>query len=197
MQLQLMLNIFACDAWLALLIFFEKFCSKILPRLKQFSKQRFINKQNVEKEFFIHIIEICCNSGMLVKSCRFFVIKLAILRRIHYLPKWFVFELWFPSDIISAHLYVAMTSLQTECAINENYRNLLRNLIVGIIGKNYCYLEKIMFSIWVRCPTYPFLFPFSIYEHCSVHLLLALNSDPVDKWLPVSTFNGLKVDYQR
>ena len=29
MQLHLMLKIFVCDAWLALWIFFEKFCSKI------------------------------------------------------------------------------------------------------------------------------------------------------------------------
>ena len=40
-------------------------------RLKQFTKQRFINKQTLEKEFFIHIFEICCNSGMFVKSYRF------------------------------------------------------------------------------------------------------------------------------
>ena len=37
-------------------------------RLKQFTKQCFNNKQTVKKEFFIQIIEICCNSGMLVKS---------------------------------------------------------------------------------------------------------------------------------
>ena len=40
------------------------------PRLKQLTKQRFINKQTTEKEFFIQIIEICCNSGMLIKSYR-------------------------------------------------------------------------------------------------------------------------------
>ena len=52
---------------------------------------------------------------------------------IHYLRKSFVFELWFPSRIASAHLYVAMTSLQMEWVINKNCRFLL-NLIVGING---------------------------------------------------------------
>ena len=31
-------------------------------RLKQFTTERFNNKETVEKEFFIHIIEICCTS---------------------------------------------------------------------------------------------------------------------------------------
>ena len=44
-------------------------------RLKQFTKQRFNNIQAVEKEFFIHIIEICCNSGMLVKSYRYWLLN--------------------------------------------------------------------------------------------------------------------------
>ena len=77
MQLHLMLKIFISDAWLALWIF----CGEILfqnlwnnsARLKQFTKQRFNNKQPVEQEFFIHVIEICCNSGMLVKSYRFWL----------------------------------------------------------------------------------------------------------------------------
>ena len=42
---------------------------------KQLTKQRFNNKQTVEKEFFIHIIEICCNSGMLVKSYRYWLLN--------------------------------------------------------------------------------------------------------------------------
>ena len=70
MQLHLMLKIFVCDASLALWIFFEQFNS---ARLKKFTKQRFNNKQTVEKDFFIHIIEICCNSGMLVKSYRYWL----------------------------------------------------------------------------------------------------------------------------
>ena len=55
-------------------IFWESLFQKIWnnsARLKQFTKQRFINKQTIEKEFFIHIIEICCNSGMVVKSYRY------------------------------------------------------------------------------------------------------------------------------
>ena len=49
---------------------------KINPiRLKRFTKQRFNNKQTVEKEFFIHIIEICCNSGMLVTSYRYWILN--------------------------------------------------------------------------------------------------------------------------
>ena len=44
-------------------------------RLKQFTKQRFNNKQTIEKEFFIHIIEICCNSGMLIKSYRYWLLN--------------------------------------------------------------------------------------------------------------------------
>ena len=40
-------------------------------RLKQFTKQRFNNKQTAEKELFIHIIEICCNSEMFGKSYRY------------------------------------------------------------------------------------------------------------------------------
>ena len=42
-------------------------------RLKQFTEQCFINKQTVEKEFFINIIDICCNSEMLVKSYRYWL----------------------------------------------------------------------------------------------------------------------------
>ena len=45
-------------------------------RLTQFTKQRFNNKQTVRKEFsFIHIIEICCISGMLVKIDRYWFLN--------------------------------------------------------------------------------------------------------------------------
>ena len=46
-------------------------------RLKHFTnlKQHFINKQTVEKELFIHIIEICCDSGILVKSYRYWLLN--------------------------------------------------------------------------------------------------------------------------
>ena len=78
MQLHLMLKLFASDAWLALWIFLSNFVPKSLEQLcntKQFTKQRFNNKQTTEKEFFIHIIEICCNSGMLVKSYRYWLLN--------------------------------------------------------------------------------------------------------------------------
>ena len=79
MQLHLMLNIFVSDASLSLWIFFENFCLKIfgttLQELKQFTKQGFNNKQTIEKEIFIHIIEICCYSGMLVKSYRYWLLN--------------------------------------------------------------------------------------------------------------------------
>ena len=44
-------------------------------RLKKFTKQRFNNKQTIEKDFFIHIIEICCDSGMLVKSYHYWLLN--------------------------------------------------------------------------------------------------------------------------
>ena len=66
-------------------IFVEKYCSTIYEknsaRQKQFTKQRFINKQTVEKQFVVHIIEIYCNSGSLVKiELSLLVIKLTTLR---------------------------------------------------------------------------------------------------------------------
>ena len=54
---------------------------------------------------------------------------------IHYLRMWFVFELWFPSRIVSAHLFVTMTSWHIERVINENHRNYLRNLSICIKWK--------------------------------------------------------------
>ena len=66
---------------------------------------------------------------------------------IHNLRKLFVFEFWFPSRIVSANLYVAMTSRQKERVINKNYGYLLRNLIVGINGYELLTSRKIMFSI--------------------------------------------------
>ena len=57
-------------------IFWEFFIQKSLDqsaRLKQFIKQGFNNEQTIEKDCFIHIIEICCNSGILVKSYRYWL----------------------------------------------------------------------------------------------------------------------------
>ena len=78
MQLHLMLKIFVCDACLALWIFLRNFVLKSWnnsARLKQFTLQRFNNKQIVEKEFFIHIIDTSCISGMLVKSYRYWLLN--------------------------------------------------------------------------------------------------------------------------
>ena len=58
--------------------FLRNFVPKSLEQLcktKQFTKQRLNDKQRVEKEFFIHIIEICCNSRMLVKSYRYWFLN--------------------------------------------------------------------------------------------------------------------------
>ena len=79
MKLHPMLKISACDAWLAFFgIFGESFVSKSLDKLcktNTSTEQRVVNKDTVEKEFFIHIIEICCNSGMLVKSYRYWLLN--------------------------------------------------------------------------------------------------------------------------
>ena len=55
-------------------ILFQNFWNNS-TRLKKFTEQRFNNKQAVEKDFFIRIIEICCNSGILVKSYRYWLLN--------------------------------------------------------------------------------------------------------------------------
>ena len=62
------------------------------------------------------------------------ILRRKIIQRSMFIRKLFDFELWFPSRIVGARLYVAMTSWQVEYVINKNYRNSLRNLIVGISG---------------------------------------------------------------
>ena len=69
-----------CKWCLAILVdIFWEFLFKNLwnnsARLKQFTKQGFNNKQTIENEFFIDIIEICCYSGMLVKSYRYWLLN--------------------------------------------------------------------------------------------------------------------------
>ena len=66
---------------------------------------------------------------------------------IHYLRKLFIFEFRFNSLLVGAHLYAAMTSWQIERVINQNYRNLLGNLIVGVNGNKLLISRKLMFSI--------------------------------------------------
>ena len=68
----------------------------------------------------------------------------------HHLWKSFVFELLFPSHIVSAHLNVVMTSWQMERVIYKNYKILFRNLIVGINWYKLLILRKTMFSIKIR-----------------------------------------------
>ena len=56
--------------------FWRNFVPKSLEQLcktNQFTKQRLNNKHSVEKEFFIHTIEIFSNSRMLVKSYRYWL----------------------------------------------------------------------------------------------------------------------------
>ena len=130
--------------------FFPKIFGTALQDSNSLPNNVSIIKHTVGKEFFIHIIEICCKWGM---WSRVIVIgyltdnmKAGTFSAIHYLQKSFVFELWFPSRIVSAYLYVAMTSWQMERVNNRNYRNLLRNVIVGINWYKLLILRKIMFS---------------------------------------------------
>ena len=66
MQLYLMLKIFVSDARLAPWIFFENFCSELFGTTLQ-DKHVLLSHSTVEKEFFIHVIDICCKQGMLIK----------------------------------------------------------------------------------------------------------------------------------
>ena len=57
---------------------FEDFVPKFWEQLcktKKFTQQCFNNKQTVEKDFLNHIIEIYGNSGMLVKSYRYWLLN--------------------------------------------------------------------------------------------------------------------------
>ena len=97
-------------------------------RLKQDAKQRFTNKHTVKRiSLFILSKSVAireCWSKVIVIVDQTDNLKAETYSAIHYLRMWFNFELWFPSRIANAHLYVAMTSLQIERVINENYRNL-------------------------------------------------------------------------
>ena len=71
---------YLCMWCLAILVYiFWEFLFKNLwnnsSRQKQITEQGFNNKQTIEKEFFFHIIEICCNSGILVKSYRYLLLN--------------------------------------------------------------------------------------------------------------------------
>ena len=147
-QLHLMLKIFAGDAWLALWTFFEKFCRTIFWTTLQDLSSLLNNVSLINrllKNNFYWYLEICCNSGMLVNSYRY--CGNLFYSAIRYLRMWFIFELWCPSRIVNARLYVTMTSLQIERLINKNYRNLFRNLNVGVNGYKLLILRKIMLSL--------------------------------------------------
>ena len=79
MQLHLMLKIIVSDAWLAPWIFFENFCSEFFGKTRQdvynMPNTFLFSHSNVEKECFIHVIEICCKQGMLIKSCRYWFLN--------------------------------------------------------------------------------------------------------------------------
>ena len=44
-------------------------------RRLQYATQFLFSQLTVEKELFIRVIEICCKSGMLIKSCRYWLSK--------------------------------------------------------------------------------------------------------------------------
>ena len=73
MQLHVMLKIFVSDAWLALWIFFENFCSKIFGTTLQEVYNTFFSHSTAETEFCIHVVEICCKSEMFIKSYRYWL----------------------------------------------------------------------------------------------------------------------------
>ena len=84
MQLYLMLKIFVRDASLALWIFLSNFVPKFLEQLcktKKFTKQRFNNKQTVEKEFLYSYHRNLLQFGNVGQELSLLVIKLTTLRR--------------------------------------------------------------------------------------------------------------------
>ena len=115
MQQHLMLQIFVSDAWLALWIFLD-FLPKSLwndsARREQYATHVLFSHSTEEKEFFIHVVEICCQSGIFIKRYLTEDLKAENYLAIHFLRKWFVFELLFQSRIVDASSYVAMTSWQ-------------------------------------------------------------------------------------
>ena len=115
-------------------------------RLKQFTKQGFNNKKNSS---FISTKSVAireCWSRVIVIGYKTDNLKAETYSVLYYLRKSLVFELCFPSRMVSAQLCVAMTSWQIERVINKNYRILCRNLIVGINLYKLLILRKIMFS---------------------------------------------------
>ena len=142
MQLHLMLKIFVSDAWLASWILFENFCSKIfwmtLQNVYNMLHTFYLVNQPYKKySLFVSSKSVAnrdCWSRVVVIGYWTDNLKAENYSAIHFLGKWFVFELWFSSRIVGVPLYMAMTSSQMECVISKNWSFLLRNIIVGISG---------------------------------------------------------------
>ena len=84
MQLHLMLKIFVSDGWLArgyfLIILFRILWNDSVG-CYTYAKHVLFSHAIVEKEIFIHDIEIFCKQEMFIKSCRHWLFKLTTLRR--------------------------------------------------------------------------------------------------------------------
>ena len=96
-----------------------------------------------------------------------------IYSAIHYLQKSFVFEFLFPSRIVSAHLYLAMRSLQMERIIKKKLQKYIEELIVGINGFKLLILRQNNFlniNPTLKNSKYAFLYPFSILFHRALRL---------------------------
>ena len=121
-QLRLMLK--------TLWIFFETFSSTIFGiTLQDYSSLlnnvSTINRPQKKNSLFISSKSVAiweCWSRVIVIGYKTDNLKAETCLAIHCLRKSFVFELCFPSRIVSAHLYVAMTSWQMERVINKNCR---------------------------------------------------------------------------
>ena len=124
-----MLKIFIGDAWLASWIFLENFVSNSLKRLCKTCTKchiRFIKSVNRRKRILYSCNRNMLQTGNVNQKLSLLVNKLIDNLKeenysaIHFLRKWFVFELCFPSNIVGARLYVAMASWLVEYVINKN-----------------------------------------------------------------------------
>ena len=74
-----MLKIFVRDAWITPWIFFEDFCSEFFETTLQdvynMPKMFYLVIQLKKKIFFIRAIEICKKQEILIKSCRYWLLK--------------------------------------------------------------------------------------------------------------------------
>ena len=129
-QLHLILKIFVCDAWLALWIFFVNFCSTIFGTTLQdwnslLNNLSLMNRLYKKNSLFISSTSVAireCWSRVIVIGYQTDNLKAETYSANHYLRKWFVFEFWFPSRIVSALPYATMTSWEIERVINKNYK---------------------------------------------------------------------------